>query len=145
MNRKSGISLVIVATAVIIMLTLISVASVVGSNAITSANFDEYISNIRRVADDVNEYYVENKTLPVTSEIVTTSSLSDEFRGEATLNGDLNNKLFVIDVSLLKDSTIKNGTGSVQNQDVYLVAEDTNNVYYMKGFKYKSKTYYGVE
>ncbi len=145
MNRKSGISLVIVATAVIIMLTLISVASVVGSNAITSANFDEYISNIRRVADDVNEYYVENKTLPVTSEIVTTSSLSDEFRGEATLNGDLNNKLFVIDVSLLKDSTIKNGTGTVQNQDVYLVAEDTNNVYYMKGFKYKSKTYYGVE
>ena len=145
MNKKSGISLVIVATAVIIMLTLISVASVIGSNAITSANFDEYISNIRRVADDVNEYYIENKTLPVINEIVTASSISDEFKGEVTLNGDLNNKLFVIDVSLLKDSTIKNGTGTVQNQDVYLVAEDTNNVYYMKGFNYKSKTYYGVE
>ncbi len=145
MNKKSGISLVIVSTAVVIMLTLISVASVVGSNAINSANYDEFISNIRRVSDDVNEYSIENGKLPVTNEVITVSSLGEEFRDEANLNGDLNNKLFVVDISLLNDTTVKNGTGNTQNQDVYLVAEDTNNVYYMKGFRYKSKMYYGVE
>ncbi len=144
MKKRKGISLVIVTTAVAIMMILISVASVVGSGAISSANFDEYRSNISRVSDLVNEYYLQNDSLPVTNDVVNLYSLPNDFRAELKDNNDLSNTLFVINVDLLNDETIKNGRGTLSSQDVFLVAEETNNVYYMKGFKYKSKTYYGV-
>lgn len=144
MKKRKGISLVIVTTAVAIMMILISVASVVGSGAISSANFDEYRSNISRVSDLVNEYYLQNDSLPVTNDVVNLYSLPNDFRAELKDNNDLSNTLFVINVDLLNDETIKNGRGTLSSQDVFLVAKETNNVYYMKGFKYKSKTYYGV-
>ena len=33
--------------------------------------------------------------------------------------------------------------GTTEDQDIFVVAENTNNVYYIKGFKYKGKTYFG--
>lgn len=144
MNNKKGVSLVIVVTAVAIMLILVSVASVVGSNGIKSANFDEYISVINRVSDEVNMYYIENGKLPVKMEVLTYSSLPNEFKNTLNEKGDVNHKLYVVDTSLLEDKTIEKGKGDTENQDVFLVAEETHNVYYLKGFKYKSKMYYGV-
>ena len=144
MKKRKGVSLVIVTTAVIIMLALISVAVVVGSNAITTANFDEYISSINRVADSINEYYLEKGSLPVTNDVVNISVVSNDFKQQLKENNDVSNRLYVVDVDKLEDATIKKGRGSLSSQDVFLVAEETHNVYYMKGFKYKSKIYYGV-
>ncbi len=143
--KKNGISLVIVTAAVSIMLLLVSVASVVGSNAINSANFEEYKSVINRVSDNINEYYISNNKLPIKSSSVNISSVSDEFKENLIDNNDKTNKLFVVDMSLLEDKTIDKGSGTIEDQDVFLVAENTNNVYYMKGYKYKGKVYYGVQ
>lgn len=143
-RSKSGISLVIVVTAIVIMITLISVATVVGSQAITSANFDEYISSINRVSDSVNEYYLEHKELPIKSETVNITSVPNEFKKQLKDNNDASSTLYVVNVELLEDSTIKKGRGTLTSQDVFLVAKETHNVYYMKGFKYKKTVYYGV-
>ena len=112
---KKGLSLSTVVIAISIMLILVSSVSVIGSSAITSANFEEYKSNIDRVSDEVNIYITDNGTLPVTNEVV---------------------------VSKLNDYNIKKGRGNVENKDVFLVTENTNNVYYLKGFKYRGKVYF---
>ena len=49
---KKGLSLSTVVIAISIMLILVSSVSVIGSSAITSANFEEYKSNIDRVSDE---------------------------------------------------------------------------------------------
>ena len=134
-----------VTAAVTIMLLLVSVASVVGNNAINTANFDEYISSINRVSDNVNEYYIANNKLPITSDSVNISSISDDFKSDLIANNDKTNRLYFINIAALQDKTIKKGTGTIESQDVFLVAENTHNVYYMKGYKYKGKVYYGVE
>jgi Tfp pilus assembly protein PilE len=139
---KKGVTLLIVVVAITVMLILITSASVIGSGAITSANYEEYRSKLSRVSNNVNEYYVENQKLPITNEIVASSSLGDNFVANMKENGDISEKLFVVDMSLLNDSTITNGIGTVANQDVYLVTENTQNIYYLKGFKYKSKVYF---
>lgn len=143
MNKK-GISLVMATAAVTIMLLLISVASVVGSNAINTANFDEYISSINRVADDINEYHIANEKLPITSDSVNISSISDDFKSALIANNDKTNRLYVVDIVALEDTTIKKGNGTIESGDVFLVAENSHNVYYMKGYEYKGKVYYGV-
>ncbi len=139
---KKGVSLLVVIVAVTIMLIIITSATVIGSGSITSANYEEYVSELNRVSDNVNEYYVENKELPVTGEVVSATSLGNEFLANMKDKGDLEENLYIVDLSKLKDSTIKKGKGSVANQDIYLVTENTQNVYYLKGFKYKAKVYF---
>lgn len=139
---KKGLSLSTVVIAISIMLILVSSVSVIGSSAITSANFEEYKSNIDRVSDEVNIYVTDNGTLPVTNEVIAINSLGQDFLNQVKENGDLANKFYLVDISKLNDYNIKKGRGSVENKDVFLVTENTNNVYYLKGFKYRGKVYF---
>ncbi len=139
---KKGLSLSTVVIAISIMLILVSSVSVIGSSAITSANFEEYKSNIDRVSDEVNIYITDNGTLPVTNEVVAINSLGQDFLNQVKENGDLANKFYLVDISKLNDYNIKKGRGNVENKDVFLVTENTNNVYYLKGFKYRGKVYF---
>lgn len=139
---KKGLSLSTVIIAISIMLILVSSVSVIGSSAITSANFEEYKSNIDRVADEVNIYVTDNGTLPVTNEVIAINSLGQDFLNQVKENGDLANKFYLVDISKLNDYNIKKGRGNVENKDVFLVTENTNNVYYLKGFKYRGKVYF---
>lgn len=139
---KKGLSLSTVVIAISIMLILVSSVSVIGSSAITSANFEEYKSNIGRVSDEVNIYVTDNGTLPVTNEVIAINSLGQDFLNQVKENGDLANKFYLVDISKLNDYNIKKGRGNVENKDVFLVTENTNNVYYLKGFKYRGKVYF---
>lgn len=139
---KKGFSLSTVVIAISIMLILISSVSVIGSSAISSANFDEYKSQIERVSDEINIYINENENLPIKNEEVDINSLGTDFLNQARENGDTTNKFYVIDISKLNDYSLKKGNGNVEDKDVFLVAENTNNVYYLKGFKYRGKVYF---
>lgn len=139
---KKGLSLSTVVIAISIMLILVSSVSVIGSSSITSANFEEYKSNIDRVSDEVNIYVTDNGTLPVTNEVIAINSLGQDFLNQVKENGDLANKFYLVDISKLNDYNIKKGRGNVENKDVFLVTENTNNVYYLKGFKYRGKVYF---
>ena len=139
---KKGISMVTVLIAVSVMMILVSSVSVIGSSAISSANFEEYKSKVERVADEINIYINENGTLPITNQIVSINSLGGDFLEAVKEKNDLSNKFYVVDISKLNDYSIENGKGNLNDKDVFLIAENSNNVYYLKGFKYKGKVYF---
>lgn len=139
---KKGVSLITVIIAVSVMIILVSSVCVIGSSAISSANFEEYKSEIERVADEINIYINEKGTLPITNQNISIDSLGQKFLEEVNEKNDLSNKFYVIDVSKLNDYTIEKGKGNLNNKDVFLIAENSNNVYYLKGFKYRGKVYF---
>ena len=139
---KKGITMSVVLVAIVLMMLIISAATVVGTNAVSTANFEEFKSIISRVSDDINEYYVKNDELPVKNEIVATASLPQDMQSALSKNGDLDDKLYVVDMSKINDATLKKGRGTIESQDVFLVSETKQNVYYLKGYKYKSVVYY---
>ena len=141
-KSKSGVTFSVVLVAIVIMLIVISSATVIGTRSISTANFEEYKSEIKRVEDNVNVYYVKNGTLPVKKEIVDVNTLDIGMKNELVKNGDFDSLLYVVDISLVNDVTIKKGDGNVLSGDVYLVSEDTQNVYYLNGFKYNGTVYY---
>lgn len=141
---KKGITMSVVLVAIVIMMLIISAATVVGTNAVSTANFEEFKSIISRVSDDINEYYVKNDELPVKNEIVATASLPQDMQSALSKNGDLDDKLYVVDMSKINDATLKKGRGTIESQDVFLVSETKQNVYYLKGYKYKSVVYYTI-
>lgn len=143
MTNKSGVTLMVLVTATIVMMIIITSASVIGANSVASAKLEEYKSSLFRVQDNINTYYLENNMLPVTNEVVAANSLGTSFYNNIIENNDENNKLFVVDVSLLNNETIKKGKGTVADKDVFLVAENTHNIYYIKGFEYKGQVVHG--
>lgn len=142
---KKGVSLLIVVVAITVMSILITASIILGASAIKTAQYEEFLSQINRVSNSVNEYVLENTSLPTTGEIIAGNSLGEVFMAELSQNGDENDKLHVINVDLLSDGTIKKGKGTTINKDLFLVAEKTNNIYYMNGFKYKGKIYFGLK
>lgn len=142
---KRGITVSTLTITVIIMLILVSISTVVGIRSIKTASYEEFLSKISRVSDDVNQYFLENKKLPVTDEIIAKEGLSNELKLEISNNQDDYNNLYVVDMNKLRSENVKIGFGSVNDLDVFIVSENTNNVYYLKGFEYKGNTYYGVQ
>ena len=140
---KKGISLTTIVIAISVMMILIASVSVIGSSAINSANFEEYKSEIERVASEVNIYVTENNSLPIiTSQAVYANNLGNDFVENLKENNDFSTTLYVIDISKLDDYNFEKGKGTISDKDVFVVAEGSNNVYYLKGFKYRGKVYF---
>ena len=123
------------------MIIAVTTVSVVGVKSINRANFETYKSKVNRVSDLALEYITTNKSMPITNEVVGTSSLDSDFIKEIEKNGDTNNKLFVVDLKKL-DTTVDIGNGTVADEDVFVICENTNNVYYLKGMEYKGVVYH---
>ena len=139
---KKGVSLTTVVIAITVMIILIASVSVIGSSAINTANFEEYKSEIERVSNEVNLYITQNKELPVTNDVISANSLGEDFLNNLKNKNDLTNKLYVIDVTKLSDDNIEKGKGNLTDKDIFVVTENTNNVYYLKGYRYKGKVYF---
>ena len=140
---KRGITISTLTIAVTIMLILISVSTVVGINSIRTASYEEFLSKLTRISNDVNIYVNKNKKLPITNEMVSKEGLPDDLNVLINNNGDGSNNLYVVDMEKIKTETVNLGYGTTENMDVFLVADNTNNIYYLKGYKYKDNTYYG--
>lgn len=127
------------------MLTLVTTSTVIGTRAIQTAAYEEFLSKVERVSNDVNKYVIDNGELPITLEIIAKEGLSSEFKDELNKKNDTNNNLYVIDLTKLRTESVNIGKGTVQDMDVFVVAENTNNVYYLKGVEYRGKLYYGIQ
>lgn len=142
---KKGITMSILAITVVIMLILVSAATIVGTQSIRTANYEEFLSKIKRVSDDINSYIIENNIQPMTGDIVAKTGLPNSLLAEITNKEDDYNNLYIIDMNKLKTVNVNIGYGSISNMDIFLVSENTNNVYYYKGFKYKGSIYHGIQ
>lgn len=141
---KKGISMMMLVVSVSVMMILVTSASVIGINSVNTANFEEYKSVLSRVSDDVNYYYIENDKLPIKSsdegvEVIDALSVSTEFYNQVVENGDNNDILYIVDIDKLEDNTI-----NFNENDVFVVASYSQNVYSLNGFKYKSKIYHKI-
>ena len=142
---KKGITVSILAITVMVMFVLATTATVIGTSAIQTVAYEEFLSKITRVSNAVNKYVVDNDTLPTTSEIIAKEGLPIKLLTEIANNNDSSNNLFVVDMSRLRVESVNIGSGTVADMDVFVVAENTNNVYYLKGIEYKGNSYHGIQ
>ena len=142
MKSKNGITLMILVVAIAIMLVLISSASVIGYNSINTAKYDDYMSQLSRISDNVNQYFLQQGELPITQEQIDSASFSDKLNNAIAKNNDQVNRLYVIDMSKIPDSSVTIGKGDLSNKDICIVADNSLNVYYLNGFKYKNNLYF---
>lgn len=145
MERKKGITTLVIILSVFIMFIILTTATVIGSRNINTVNYEEFMSKLNRVSNTVNEYILKNDNMPILDShtVIAKTNLTEDLKTELQRNGDFeNNNLYVIDMNKLNVNNVNIGIGTVQDRDVFLIAEDTHNIYYYKGYKYRNKMYY---
>ena len=141
---KKGVTVSVLAVTVVLMFILVTTATVIGIQSIQTVSYEEFVSKLVRVSNDVNKYIIDNNSLPTTNEIIAKEGLPSELISELSKNNDSWNSLLVIDMSKIRTESVNIGRGSVEDMDVFVVAQNTNNVYYLKGIEYKGTKYYGI-
>lgn len=142
---KKGITLSVMAVAVSIMFIVVSTAAIIGTNTMKAASYEEYISKLKRVEDAVNLYIEENDIIPTTGEVIANSGCSQSFINALAANGDVQEELYVLDMNKLNVVSVNIGFGNIDNNDIFIVTSNTNNVYYYGGFKYDGITIFNIE
>ncbi|MEG0872584.1 MAG: glycine rich domain-containing protein [Clostridia bacterium] len=162
LRSKRGVSLSALIISIIIALILISVSIVVVKNSIDNAALTTFADDISSISEATTNYYITEDEFPALEGTAALSqvqmlslaqnsqTLINEMKTnqdyiEDTTNPDLPGAYYMID--LAKINVVKSVRGmkaaGVEN-DIYVVAYPSMNVYYLKGFVNKKKTYYGL-
>ena len=133
-NNKKGVSLVALVATIFIMLIIAGTVTVSFSNIYNSTRKKEFANEIYSIQKLVDQYYFRNNEYPVKEGTTTTVSI----------NG-ANLSLSEIDLyELGANETNRGQRKEGNNDDVYLVSEETGKVYYKKGWKIGDNTYYNL-
>ena len=145
---KKGFSLVTLLVTIFVIITLSSTV-VISANSIYNSNKKiKFASEISYIKELVNNYMADNNgKLPSSSDVVVSpksiskEDLNTQFAGESISEDTI--FLNKIDMSMINPGTLQYGNGTEEkSDDIYCISKKTGRIYYARGCKIGSKTYY---
>lgn len=144
---KKGIAMATLVVIISVMIILVSVITVTGFNTSNTARKLAFASELEMIEESINSYKTDNEgDLPTTEFIVIDlTRASGDVLNQFQQNGEeiTNNKVSLckIDFNKLNVKSLTRGVGKTED-DVYVISNKTGIVYYAKGLKIGTKTYY---
>ena len=150
-NIDKGITLISLSIAVIIVLIITGMILYSATDSIYIKNLTNMQNDIANLRDKVSSYYSQYGKLPAETEYTNTSNLSGVIGANDT------GKFLIIELKLLDGLTLNYGqdyekykSGNYTNitdlTDIYIINENSNNIFYVEGIKVKQndeiKMYY---
>lgn len=141
MQKKQGVTMITLSLTIIIMAILTATAIVNIINIVPNARKSKIAEEFELIEDKVKEYYLTYGNYPVLNGTTYTKSQlialntngnSGTLSAAITVNGDNNALFFVVDLEKIKVTTYNYGKNVTQD-DIYVVADLTGNLYYPKG------------
>lgn len=150
-NKKSGISLIILITMIVIALVLLTLSVIAVGSTVQNSSISAFGNDLKEVEDACGARYIENglSSFDVINKNDILKLVGDknkeEFKKELELNGDNLRDQFLI-VDLEKIGVNKSTRGNCKNgdNDVYVLTPDTLHAYYLKGITVKGTTYFSI-
>lgn len=145
--RKKGISLVSMAIAITVAITLISTISISLTTSINNSKKMTFAKEIYNIQSLVDEYVNTQETLPDTLTVIEiVPSDITQFEAETLLDGKLTLEILDLQALGLNNTSYGNeDNGKTNNEkakDVYAVSSKTGKVYYIAGVEIDGKKYY---
>lgn len=152
MNNKKGISLIILVITIVIMLIITSAVIFISSDTTSNTKMAAFAMDLQQIESAVEEYYLYNKELPIikvgytkTTLVTSIENGSEILSEEIEANGDDEAVFYEIDLGSLDVENISKGLRQGGDAtDIYLVTEDSLNVYYLKGEEISSVYYFSL-
>lgn len=150
-NKKSGVSLIILITMIVIALVLLTLSVIAVGSTVQNSSISAFGNDLKEVEDACGAHYIENGLSSF--DVIYKNDIlelvgdknKEEFKKELELNGDNLEDQFLI-VDLEKIGVNKSTRGNYKNgeNDVYVLTPDTLHAYYLKGITVKGTTYFSI-
>ncbi len=138
LKSQKGITLVILIITIVILAILASVTIVHFDSGTDIRNYNYMCADIELLENKILIYYNKNKTLPTKGNVI--SNASGMLQGQASSRD--NNNYYEIDIQKLSNVTLNYGGGDIADKNIYIINEQSHEVYYLKGVVYEGNTYY---
>lgn len=115
----------------IIVVAIFSILIISINNGVNLAKLNSMNHDINVLEDSIALYYLNNGNIPI----------KDKINFEHSINPNDNNSYYKIELSKLE--SIYLNYGKMKNeQDFYIINEESHTIYYFSGVEYKGKIYY---
>lgn len=144
LNRKNGISFIVLAITIVVMIILASTIIVSYSGILEDTLKKDFANEIYSIQKLVEQYKFLNNEYPILEEYILDINQIEEkyrfeFEKEILNDGKIN--LYVIDLGKCDVQNVKRGNTKIKD-DIYVVSKETGQVYYMAGVKIGNMKYY---
>jgi len=143
-KSEKGISLPTLVITVIMMLIINGAIVYKSLESIELRKLDNMYNDIKVLNQKVSKYYLENNKLPILEALIS------EIPNIPNKNINDSDNYYIIDLEKLGGVTLKYGKQykdyltDNQNNDVYIINEDSHTIYYLKGIEINDTTFYGA-
>ena len=115
----------------IIVIAIFSILIVSINNGVNLSKLNSMNHDINVLEDSIALYYLNNGNIPI----------KDKINFEHSINPNDNNSYYKINLSKLENIYLN--YGKMKNeQDFYIINEESHTIYYFSGVEYKGKIYY---
>lgn len=136
LKNQKGVTLIMLMIVIVILAIL---ATIVIANVDTGAdirNYNYMRADIELLESKIMVYYNKNGEIPIKGDKIT----SPELHGQESAKD--NSNYYEINVNLLNNVTLNYGGGTLANNDIYIINEQSHEVYYLKGAVYEDNLYH---
>lgn len=135
LNKRSGISLMILAITIIVMIILASATIISYNGILTDTLKKDFASEIYSIQKLIETYEFLNSEYPILDEYdLDINGVEEEYRFEFEKENIVDGivKLYIIDLNKCDVRNVKRGNNK-NDKDIYVVSKDTGIVYYIDG------------
>lgn len=142
LKNNKGITMIALAITILIIVIITTTLIYNSYKGMGIRTLNNMQNDIELLENKVATYYVKNGKLPILN--ITYTDI-DKIKN---LDNNDNDKYYVIDLSLLPNLTLNYGKGynniknNVASEDVYIINEQSHNIYYTAGINYDGIIYY---
>jgi len=144
-NGKKGVTIIALGIVLIVMGLLVGLGGIGISDLVEETQVKEFASELQQL-EYLSENYLIRNNGRADFEVyeLSTAYLSDEFIEQLSEERIVENKIMLHTLELDKIDAMDTNYGQQKEgaDDIYLLSEETGNVYYKLGIKYKDVTYY---
>ena len=150
--KKKGITLITITISITILAFIAGAVIFNTVNLVGKTQLSKFSEELELIEDKIEEYYVLNGVYPVLTEttysstqiaMINTNGKSEMLTEEIKKNHDENSTFYLIDYERIQVKLLERGL-KVTPDDIYVVAKETNTVYYLKGVEIEEKVYFSL-
>lgn len=145
-NTKQGITLISTLIVILILTILTGIITISINTVLTTTKLNEFEREYKLVKANTQDYIMRNSGIidfeAIELDLATIEEVyRSQFEGETIVDNKI--EMYVIDLEKIGVVSATYGVKMNEDQnDVYLVSKDTNNIYYKKGYEYNNIIYY---
>ena len=152
MNKKSGISLIVLAITITVVLILTVVTIVAFDSNIHNTSIATFVNDLKEVEDSFESTAIDSGISGITTKTkqeilaLVGNENSIEFEHELELNNDDTETVFYV-VNLKNIGILKSKRGNKKDSDeadIYVIAKSKMHAYYLKGIEVNDTFYFSI-